>query len=276
MEIVEPAAPLLNTADAALGVAFDTRQVEQLPIEGRNVAQLLSLQAGTAYLGENLIFDWRSGSVNGARADQSNVTLDGVDVNDQNTGSPFTSVLRVTQDSVQEFRVTISNPSAQQGRSSGAQVALITKTGTNDFHWSLYEYNRNRAFTANDYFLKASELVSGQPNEPANLIRNVFGGSLGGPVWKNRLFSFANYEGRRDDEAQDIVRTVPTASFRAGDIRYQNSAGGLSVMTSEQILAMDPLKAGVNQSVLSILKNYPLPTTQLKATALTLLDTGSR
>jgi hypothetical protein len=259
VEVIEPAVALLNTSDATLGAALSTRQIEQLPIEGRNITELLSLQPGTLYLGENLTLDWRSGSVNGARADQANVTLDGVDVNDQNSGAPFNSVLRVTQDSVQELRVVTSNPTAQQGRSSGAQVTLVTKSGTNTLHGSLYEYNRNRLFTANDYFLKASQLASGQPNQPANLIRNVFGGTLGGPLRENRLFYFVNYEGRRDDEADSVVRIVPTASFRAGDIKYENSAGGVTTLNPQQILAMDPLNLGVNQNVLSILKTYPLP-----------------
>ena len=134
--------PVLNTTDATMGNAFDTQQVSSLPIEGRNVPDLLSLQPGVTYLGRtddnngtnavgNNASDSRSGAVNGGRSDQSNITLDGVDVNDINNGYAFTSVLRVTQDSVAEFRVTTSNPNADEGRSSGAQVALVTKSGGN-------------------------------------------------------------------------------------------------------------------------------------------------
>ncbi|MGI9070399.1 MAG: hypothetical protein ACR2JB_03470 [Bryobacteraceae bacterium] len=115
-------------------------------------------------------------------------------MNDQNNGLAFKSVLRNTQDSVEEFRVTTSNSNADAGRSAGAQVALVSKTGTNAFHGSLYEYNRNTDFAAN-YFVKTSELASGQPNARSPLIRNMFGGSLGGPILKNRLFFFFNYEG---------------------------------------------------------------------------------
>ena len=138
--------------------------------------------------------DTRGGAVNGARSDQSNFTLDGVNVNDQG-GHAFTSVLPITLDSVQEFRVTTTNYNADQGGSSGAQVALVTKSGTNKFHGSLYEYLRNTYTSANDYFVKVAELTSGQPNVPPKLIRNIFGGSVGGPIWKDRLFFFANYEG---------------------------------------------------------------------------------
>lgn len=133
----------LNTSDASLGTAFNENQIKQLPIESRNVPDLLSLQAGVAYTGNrtdiNQDLDSRSGSVNGAHSDQSNITLDGVDVNDETRGYAFTSVLPVSLDSVQEFRVTTTNYNADSGRSSGAQVALVTKSGTNSFHGSLYE-----------------------------------------------------------------------------------------------------------------------------------------
>lgn len=252
---------MVNTADASLGNAFTVKQVEQLPIEARNVVELLSLQPGVIYLGNrvNQDSDTRSGSVNGIRSDQSNVTLDGVDVNDQNKGLAFDSVLRNTQDSVEEFRVTTSNAGADAGRSAGAQVALVTKTGTNSFHGSLYEYNRNTSFVANDYFLKLSELSSGQPNQRSPLIRNVFGGSLGGPILKNRLFFFFNYEGRHDSQAESVVRTVPTATLRAGALLYQDANGGVTSLSPEQIRQMDPLGIGEDPAVLNQLNKYPLP-----------------
>src|SRR5258708_9588183 len=152
----------LNTTDASLGNAFSENQIKELPLEAGNVPELLSLQAGVAYTGNrsdiNTMADTRNGAVNGARSDQSNITLDGVDVNADTTGFAFTSVLPITQDSVQEFRVTTSNYNADEGRSSGAQVALVTKSGTNDFHASLFESHRNTATSANDYFIKLAEL----------------------------------------------------------------------------------------------------------------------
>src|SRR5713226_5615227 len=170
---VSASAVALNTTDASIGNAFGENQIKQLPLEGRNVPDLLTLQAGVAYTGNrsdvNRDVDTRSGAVNGARSDQSNITLDGVDVNDQVKGSAFTSVLPVTLDSVQEFRVTTTNANADQGRSSGAQVSLVTKSGTNNLHGSLYEYHRNTATSANDYFVKTAELQSGQANVPPKL-----------------------------------------------------------------------------------------------------------
>jgi len=212
-------APILNMVDASIGNSFGETQVKQIPIEGRNVPDLLSLQAGVAYTGNRLDIDrdqdTRSGAVNGARSDQSNVTLDGVDVNDQSGGYAFTSVLPTTLDSVQEFRVTTSNYNADQGGGSGAQVALVTKSGTNAFHGSLYEYHRNTITSANDYFVKAAEARSNQPNSPNKLLRNIFGASLGGPLKKDRLFFFANYEGLRQDLGVTFVSFVPNATYRS-------------------------------------------------------------
>ena len=233
----------LNTSDASLGIAFGENQVKQLPMEGRNVPDLLSLQAGVAYTGNrpdvNRETDTRSGAVNGARSDQSNITLDGVDVNTDTKGYAFQSVLPITADSVQEFRVTTTNYNADEGRSSGAQVALVTKGGTNNFHGSLYEYHRNTITSANDYFVKLAELQSGQPNEAPKLIRNIFGGSLGGPIKKDRLFFFVNYEGARQREAQSVVRVVPSDALRDGVISYACApvldASGNVIQTPTQV-----------------------------------------
>src|ERR1700722_3940003 len=143
----------LNTTDASMGNAVNNATIEALPMEGRNVPDLLSLQPGVLYLGHNInqSFDSRSGAVAGSRSDQGNVTLDGVDNNDQVNGYAFTGVLRSTLDSVEEFRVTTTNANADEGRSSGAQVSLVTRSGTDQIHGSLYEYNRNTLTVANNW-----------------------------------------------------------------------------------------------------------------------------
>jgi hypothetical protein len=247
-------APALNLVDASIGNSFNETQVKQIPLEGRNVPDLLSLQAGVAYTGNRPDIDkdqdTRNGSVNGARSDQSNITLDGVDVNDQSNGYAFTSVLPTTLDSVQEFRVTTSNYNADQGDGSGAQVALVTKSGTNLFHGSLYEYNRNTFTSANDYFIKQAELSSGQPNVPDKLIRNIFGVSVGGPIKKDRLFFFANYEGTRQREEQSTVRTIPTPTLCQGIIKYQDVNGGITTLMPGDIKGLDPLGIGINPAIL--------------------------
>ena len=226
--------------------------------------------------------DTRSGAVNGARSDQSNVTVDGIPANNKGANA-FTSVLPVTLDSVQEFRVTTTNYGADQGVSSAAQVALVTKSGTNNFHGSVYEYNRNSAFSANDFFIKASQIEGGQPNKPLQLNRNIFGASLGGPILKNRFYFFLNFEGYRSAEAVDQEQIVPTSLLRNGGIGYYclngdtmqcpgNTAiingtsftapAGYMILTPTQITQMDSSSFGPhgpNPAVLQFYGSYPLP-----------------
>jgi hypothetical protein len=243
--------PALNLVDASIGNSFDETQVRQIPLEGRNVPDLLSLQAGVTYTGRNIADqdrqdqDTRNGAVNGARSDQSNVTLDGVDVNDQSNGYAFTSVLPVTQDSVQEFRVTTTNYGADQGQGSGAQVALVTKSGTNLFHGSAYENLRNTVTSANDYLVKQSELNIGAPNKPPKLIRNIFGASVGGPLRKDRLFFFTNYEGTRRREEEETERVIPTPQLCQGIFRYEytdptTSTTKVLTLTPSDLVNLDP------------------------------------
>jgi hypothetical protein len=251
---VNSEAPAINLVDASIGNSFDEVQVKQLPLEGRNVPDLLSLQAGVAYTGNRIgdkDQDTRNGAVNGARSDQSNVTLDGVDVNDQSNGYAFTSVLPVTQDSVEEFRVTTTNYGADQGQGSGAQVALVTKSGTNAFHGSIYEYIRNTITSANDYLVKQSELNIGLPNKPLQLNRNIFGASIGGPIRKDRLFFFTNYEGTREREQQRAERVIPTPSMCQGLFRYLDGNGNLITLTPGDLTNLDPRGIGIDPAMLN-------------------------
>lgn len=220
---------IINTQDATLGNNFESLQITQLPLEARNLVDLLSLQPGST----------REGYVTGARADQSNVTLDGVDINNAQTGNaeiPRSTnalligaldndrgsittgpVLRLNAEAIDEFRVTTANGNANQGRSSGSQVNLITKAGTNKFHGAGFEFYRSRGFTANDWFNNHSDPIV--PRTP--LVRNTYGGALGGPIIKDKAFFFYSYEGRHDASGQSVVRTVPLASLGQGIINYE-------------------------------------------------------
>ncbi len=255
-EVVEVTseAPALNLVDASLGNSFNETLVLDIPLEGRNVPDLLSLQAGVAYTGNRIgdqDQDTRNGAVNGARSDQSNITLDNVDVNDQSNGYAFTSVLPVTQDSVQEFRVTTTNYGADQGQGSGAQVALVTKSGTNAFHGALYEDMRNTITSANDYLVKQSEQNIGLPNKPLQLNRNIFGAAVGGPIQKNRLFFFTNYEGTREREEQRAERVIPTPSMCQGTFQYVNGDGsGTTSWGIPQLQLLDPNRIGIDNAML--------------------------
>ncbi|HLJ44867.1 MAG TPA: carboxypeptidase-like regulatory domain-containing protein [Bryobacteraceae bacterium] len=247
----------VNTTDASIGNAIGDKPITQLPFEARNVVGLLSLQPGVTYLKDPdpaRLPDFRSGSVNGGKSDQANVTLDGMDVNDQQNRSAFTSVLRVTLDSVADFRTITTNANADFGRTSGAQVTLTTKSGSNIIHGSVYEFLRNTATSANDFFANASGLPR------AKLDRNVYGVSLGGPVKRDRFFFFLNWEGRKDrSETLSGARTVPTADFRNGIFTYMRKDGTIGKLTPDQVKALDPLGIGENQAVLAMLKTYPLP-----------------
>ncbi|MCZ2148602.1 MAG: carboxypeptidase-like regulatory domain-containing protein [Bryobacterales bacterium] len=233
----------VNTVDASLGNAIGSMPILQLPSYARNVAGLLALQPGVT----------ESGNVNGGKSDQANVTLDGIDVNEQQERTAFTSVLRVTLDSVEEFRTTTTNANADQGRGSGAQVSLVTKSGTNDTHGSVYWYHRNTATAANGFFNNSSGVAR------PKLLINIPGVSLGGPVRKNKLFYFMNWEQRNDRSEENAERIVPSEELRQGGITYRNRAGQFVHLAPSQARALDPRGAGAAPAVLRVFQQYPLP-----------------
>jgi hypothetical protein len=239
---VSSAAQTLNTTDATLGDSVGNSTIQALPMEGRDPLALLTLQPGVLYLGnpnENNTVDSRSGSVSGGRSDQGNITLDGMDDNDQLNGTAFTGVLRSTLDSTEEFRVTTSNGNADSGRSSGAQISLVTKSGTNAFHGALYEYYRPTNTVANQWFNKYTQLYLGQPNVPQKYVMNTFGGALGGPIKKDKLFFFFNYEGQRQAINEVVTRVLPTANFYKGELGYQDADGNTQWLTANQVTQID-------------------------------------
>jgi len=244
---------LVNREDATLGTNFVNKQITQLPLEARSVPNLLTLQTATT----------RDGYVAGSRADQSNITLDGVDINEAQTNtiigadpangtdianlSPANNtVLRLNSEAIEEFRVTTTNPNANQGRSGGAQVSLVTKSGSNDFHGGLFEFYRTKKFAANNFFNNRA----GVP-KPA-LIRHTFGGFVGGPIVKERAFFFYSYEGDRITQSVSALRTVPLASLGRGEVRYLNPGGGITTLTSAQIASIFP-SVGVNPLAIAAL-----------------------
>jgi hypothetical protein len=246
---VEAYAAQINTTDATLGNAITSQAIVELPSFARNVANLLQLQPGVLSFGTT---DDRNGSVNGGRSDQGNVTLDGVDVNDQAARSAFTSVLRVTPDSVEEFRSVTTNGDASKGRASGADVVLVTRSGSNRFDGALYEYRRGTETAANDFFSNRS----GVPRAALNI--NLFGFRAGGPIKKNKAFFFLNYEGRRDASATIVTRTVPTETLKQGIVQFHNTGGALMQVTPAQIKTIDPAGIGIDQAALDIFKQYPV------------------
>jgi hypothetical protein len=266
-EIVNVAseASQVNTTDASVGNPFSETQVRQLPLQTRNVVELLSLQPGVTTDGEVL----------GAHRDQNNITLDGADVNNnQNSGlvpqatgtgtggyqgsnangvnanAGFNGVLPIPLDSVQEFRVTVAGEGPNLGRSSGGQVALVTKSGTNQLHGSLYEYNRNTWFAANTWFNNQA----GVPRQP--LVRNQFGASVGGKIVPDRVFYFFNYEQRQDASGVSQVRAVPSDTLRQGLFEFK-SGGAVQALQQSDIQKVDPLNLGPDAHILALLNSYP-------------------
>ncbi len=273
---VNAAANMINTEDATMGHAFDKSQIESLPFEGREPASILTLQAGVVYTGNSRQInsqtqsgydtDSRSGTVNGGRSDQTNVTLDGTDNNDQAGGRALQGAIRVPLDSLEEFRVTTANADADSGRSSGGQIALVTKSGTNKIHGGAYEYYRP-TFTANDWFNKSAELSSGLPNTPPFFLRNTFGAFVGGPIKKDRAFFFLSYEGMRKREDQIVTQTVPSGSattngLRNGYITYctDPACTQLQTLSPSQLAGLDPNCASIGSCVFT---GQPAPATGL-------------
>jgi hypothetical protein len=264
VEVKEAGESTLDTTDATVGNVINSREVTDLPIQTRlNPASLMEFQPGVN----------DQGSVTGARTDQGNITLDGIDVNDQETGQAFVSTTPISVDSVQEIRTITAGETADYGRSSGGMINLETKGGTDQFHGNLREYNRNTLLEANDWFNNRD----GVPRTP--LIRNQFGGSLGGPIKKDKVFFFFDYEGLRDSQSVSYNRAVPTAQFRSGELAYVNDSTNpatgqpcngtarlntaptcISFLSPSQIATLDPQGVGADAALMTyILGRYPLP-----------------
>src|SRR6266403_4819251 len=259
----------LDTTDATIGNVFGTDLLHSLPIQFRDSpAALLGLQPGVVLAGNNDPSSNREGSVTGARADQGNITVDGIDANDQATGQAFATVGNAPIDAVQEFRGITAGDTSDLGRSSGAQIQLVTKSGTNNWHGNAYEYHRNTITEANSFFNNKNGI-----DRPA-LIRNQFGGSLGGPVKKDKLFFFFNYEGRRDASQDQELRTVPLDNVRNGVLNYINNGPGCDASATLQtapqcisstpatgpnsLAALDPAHTGADAALLSFVTGrYP-------------------
>lgn len=235
----------LDTTDATVGNNFQVSFLNDLPIQIRDSpAALFTQQPGVT----------PGGAVTGGREDQDNVTLDGLDVNDNETGNFGAIVANAPVDSVQEFRGTTAGELASAGEGGGGQYELVTRSGTNHFHGALVEYHRDTDFEANNWFNNDY----GTPRPP--LVRNQFGGNVGGPVLKDKLFFFFDYNGRRDTLANLVERTVPIGAFRNGIITYRNTSGGNSTLSSAQVAALDPLNQGFNAPLLALInKRYPQP-----------------
>ena len=209
-------APLLDTQDASLGDVVASQQIEQLPLNGRRYTDLATLTAGVTKITEGPVDGSSSPtngnaggnfSVNGTRGDQNNFILDGIDNNSNDNGD---LAILSSVDAVAEFKVQTSNYSAEFGRSGGGVVNATTKSGTNQFHGSAWEFLRNEALDAAQYGFGTA-----LPKAPHK--QNQFGVTVGGPIVKDKVFFFGDYEGTRIHSAQTDITTVPTQKETTGD-----------------------------------------------------------
>jgi Carboxypeptidase regulatory-like domain/TonB dependent receptor/TonB-dependent Receptor Plug Domain len=216
---VSAAAPILTTQEATTGGVIENRLVTDLPLSARNWDDLIALVPGvqadryTEESGGSANGRTGGANVHGVRSLQNNFVLDGVDNNSisENVQELTTQVVRPSVDSIQEFKVSTNPYSAENGRSPGSLISVTTKSGTNRFHGTAYEFLRNRVFDANSFFNNRNGI-----DKPQN-IQNQFGGNIGGPVLKDRLFFFFNYEGTRIRKGVTRTGNVPMPNERIGD-----------------------------------------------------------
>lgn len=223
---VSSQAPLLQTETASLSQVIAARAVQELPLNGRNVLNLVALSPGVvpqgsaegSLTGKN-VFAGGNYQIGGGMANQSATYFDGVPVNDS-----YGNIVALipSQDAVSEFRVQTNANSAEFGRYTGGVINLTSKSGSNDFHGSAYEFLRNKVLNAGSFFSNRT----GAPK--ASFVQNQYGASLGGPVVKDRIFFFGSFEGFRQRQGAPFLRTVPTEAMSQGDFsNYRNAAGAL-------------------------------------------------
>lgn len=292
---VESAYEKLEASNAKIGNVVEQKAIEQLPLNGRNPLSLITLEPGVVQRSAGA-----AGSgihVNGSRDRAFNVTIDGIDANESSVPNPVSNLYRLNPDNVQEYRVVTSNATPEEGRNSGANVAVVTRAGTNEYHGTLFEFFRNTALNAKDWFANAQ----GTPKPEIKL--HQFGAEGGGPIIKNKTFFFASWQGQRVDFSQPIDQTfgvpiVYTPTALAGIFRYfiadpkvpfvlngqtitknspllvDTATGDLkpgvpicsgSVKTncvaSFNIYGNDPKGIGPDPKILALFKSYPAPNT---------------
>ena len=215
---VEASAEALETSNASIGNVVTQKAIQDLPLNGRNPLSLIVLEPGVVQRSAG-----GAGSglhVNGSRDRSFNVTIDGIEANESSVPNPVSNLYRLTPDNVDEYKVTTSNASPEEGRNSGAAISIATRSGTNQFHGSLFEFVRNTDFNASDFFANAN----GSPKPEIKL--NQFGFDVGGPIIKNKTFFFGGWQQTKANFTQPIdqslgsVPSLYTASAKAGVYRY--------------------------------------------------------
>jgi hypothetical protein len=242
----------LKKDSSALSTVIENRQVENLPLDGRNFYELTLLVPGAVPAAPGSAGSVRGDfafSVNGAREDANNFLLDGVYNVDPKLNS---FAVKPSVDAIREFEIATSSYDASFGRNPGGQVNVVTKSGSNEFHGSLYWFHRNAALDARNFFAPASE------SKPKYL-RNQFGGSIGGPIRENQTFFFVDYEGGRSREGITRITNVPTAAERSGDFSQSIFGVPINPFTGQPFVNGRIPDFMINPVGRAIAALYPLP-----------------
>jgi len=233
--------PLLQTDTSSLGTVVNQREANELPLNGRNIYNLTTITPSVVPQGNTMgtvvgknPFDFANYQIGGAFANEGAIYLDGQPLNIGYINLPL---MVPTQDAVSEFKVQYSNLGPEWGKFAGGVINVSTKSGTNTWHGSGYEYLRNKIFNSNEFFNKNSEIKLGKSNEPPPFTQNQFGATIGGAVIKDRTFAFFSYEGFRLRTGTPFNTTVPTLAERGGDF---------SDLCTSGFNTADPGGSGVN------------------------------
>lgn len=283
----------LQTSNAALGNVVERKAIVDLPLNGRNPLNLLVLEPGVVQRSQGA--GGTGIHVNGSRDHAFNTTIDGIEANESSVPNPLNNVFRLNPDNVQEYKVTTSNATPEEGRNSGASVSVATRSGTNGFHGTAYEFFRNTALNANEFFANAL----GTPKPDIKL--NQYGLELSGPIRRNKTFFFGSWQGQTINTAQPITQlfgapSLYTPEALSGKYRYFRADPGnpfvldgvqirqnvpqlvdpstgvlrpgvrtcgsntdLNCVATFDIYANDPRRIGGDPTILKLLNSYPKP-----------------
>jgi hypothetical protein len=278
--------PLLQAETSSLGQVVEQRQANELPLNGRNIFNLITSSpaavaqggSGGTPVSQNP-FSWGNYQVGGSFGNQSAEYLDGQPLNIGYINLP---IIIPTQDSVGEFKVQYNDLGADWGKFSGGVVNLSTKSGSNKFHGSGYEYLRNKALNSNEYFNKGLEIANAQPNTPPPYVQNQYGFTFGGPVIKDKTFFFVSWEQFRLRTGSVLTTTVPvtassafaTGGMRQGDFSSLCTAGftaGICADPTQQIY--DPYTVNLTTGIRQPYLNNQIPQAEWSQATTKMWDT---
>jgi hypothetical protein len=256
---------LLQPETSSLGQVVETRKANELPLNGRNIYTLAAISPSVVPQGNTTgtpvgknPFDFANYQIGGSFANEGAEYLDGQPLNIGYINLPL---LVPTQDAISEFKVQYNNLGPEWGKFAGGVINLSTKSGTNSWHGSGYEYLRNKVFNSNEYFLKGSQIAAGQKNSPPPFTQNQFGATVGGPILKDKLFIFGSYEGFRLRQGTVFTTTVPTALERTGN--FSEIAGTTTIY--------DPLTVNLTTGARQPFSGNLIPSTRINPTSTFLL-----